>query len=59
MSIDPIDRDKAPPGECQHCDELRAAGITFHPPHRPSSLCRNVHRDGQRPEPHCTCDACF
>ncbi len=53
-----IDRDKAPKGECKYCDELREQGITFHPPHNPSPLCRN-RRSGVEPKPHCTCGACF
>jgi len=51
-------RHKAEPGECAYCDELRAIGSDFHPPHDPSPRCANVAASRQ-PKPHCTCDACF
>lgn len=46
-------RHKAPEGECSHCNELRASGSDFHPPHDPSPNCQSGKRS------HCTCDTCF
>ena len=48
-----LDANKAPPGKCAYCDELRERGETFHPPHRASARCRSGRHD------HCTCDTCF
>lgn len=46
-------RNMADPGECAYCDEERAAGNSFFPPHDPSPNCRSGKHK------HCTCDICF
>lgn len=40
-------------GECKFCDEMRAEGTSFHPPHDASSHCKSG-----KPA-HCTCDVCW
>jgi hypothetical protein len=38
---------------CQYCENLKASGSNFHPPHDASPRCESGGR------PHCTCDTCF
>lgn len=49
----PARRHKAPEGVCRGCDEERAKGNDFHPPHDASSRCESGKHN------HCSCDACF
>lgn len=46
-------RHKAEPGECQSCDDYRAEGTDFHPPHDASDRCESGKHN------HCSCDTCF
>ena len=43
----------APEGECSYCDNERAKGNTFFPPHTARWRCRSGRYN------HCTCDGCF
>jgi hypothetical protein len=49
----PRRRSRAPIGECAYCDELRADGAHFAPPHDASPDCQSSKHS------HCSCDTCF
>ena len=53
MSINWSEIGKAPEGECEYCDNMRAEGTSFHPNHSASQRCESGGRN------HCTCDRCF
>ena len=38
---------------CKFCDDRKAEGCTFFPPHNASPQCESGRRN------HCTCDTCF
>jgi len=38
---------------CHYCDELRAEGRRYHPPHDASEQCESGSDN------HCTCERCF